>query len=309
MSKTKHNTRIEWTHLPGCRGETWNPVVGCTKISQGCKNCYAETLHNRRHKAFKGGAALPEQYAAPFNHVQLLKERLSGPLRWKKPRAVFVNSLSDLFHEDVPQGFIDEVFAVMALSSMHRFMVLTKRPVRMRDYLTEISVRERVGEVAERLIKTYGTRQEKWDLSRRLNALRPTVGAWPLPNVWLGVSVEDQKAADARIPVLVETPAAVRFLSCEPLLGSINFDVTLREGDAYGDGAIHWDMLSGYKFMRDGFEYPLEPTAPIHWVIAGAESGAGARPMDEAWVRGIRDGCEMANVPFFYKQNAEKGRN
>lgn len=120
----RHNTAIEWTHLPGFRGETWNPVVGCTKVSQGCKHCYAETLHNRCHKALVGGAKLPEQYAEPFNRVQLLEERLERPLRWKKLRAVFVNSLSDLFHEDVPQGFIDVAFAVMALTPRHLFMVL-----------------------------------------------------------------------------------------------------------------------------------------------------------------------------------------
>ena len=133
MSETKrHNTAIEWTHLPGFGGETWNPVVGCNKVSPGCKLCYAEVLHNRRHEAFKRGAKLPQQYAEPFNHVQLLEERLERPLRWKKPRAVFVNSLSDLFHEEVPESFIDTVFAVMALTPRHRFMVLTKRHERMR---------------------------------------------------------------------------------------------------------------------------------------------------------------------------------
>ena len=308
MADAKHNTKIEWTHLPGFKGETWNPVVGCTKVSQGCKHCYAETLHDRRHKAFVGGAALPVQYAEPFNHVRLLTHRLELPLHWQKPRSVFVNSLSDLFHEDVPQGFSDEVFAVMALRPSHRFMVLTKRHQRMYDYTHDATVRERVSEVAERLLETHGTRQERWSLSRRRNAWRPTVGAWPLPNVWLGVSVEDQKAADARIPVLAETPAAVRFLSCEPLLGPLEFDITEEEGDDYGDGAVYWNMLTGVRWMRDGIEKELNPTLPIHWVIAGAESGSGARPMDEAWVRGIRDACRDAQVPFFYKQNADKSR-
>ena len=186
MSETeRHNTAIEWTHLPGFSGETWNPVVGCTKVSPGCKLCYAETLHNRRHKAFVGGAKLPQQYAEPFNHVHLLEDRLERPLRWKKPRAVFVNSLSDLFHEEVPQRFIDTVFAVMALTPRHRFMVLTKRPERMRDYLTDLSMRERVDRVAESLIDIHGTRQEKWDLNRRRHAISPTLRTWPLPNVWL----------------------------------------------------------------------------------------------------------------------------
>ena len=304
----RHNTAIEWTHLPGFRGETWNPVVGCNKVSQGCKFCYAETLHNRRHKAFVGGAELPQQYAEPFNHVQLLEDRLEHPLRWKKPRAVFVNSLSDLFHEEVPQRFLDTVFAVMALSPRHRFMVLTKRHERMRDYAADPDVRERVDRASERLLDVDSTRQEKWDLNRRRGALTPTVRTWPLPNVWLGVSVENQKAADARILALAGTPAAVRFLSCEPLLGPINFNFKLREGDEYGDSAIYRDVLSGYTWMQGGFEKPLEPAGPIHWVIAGAESGTGARPMDETWVRSIRDACMTESIPFFYKQSAEKGR-
>lgn len=308
MSEPKHGTKIEWTHHPGFKGETWNPVVGCTKVSQGCKFCYAETLHDRRHKAFVAGAKLPQQYAEPFKQVQLLPERHELPLRWKNPRSVFVNSLSDLFHEDVPQGFIDAVFAVMALRPEHRFMVLTKRHREMRDYLTDAAVRERVSEVAESLIDMHGTRQEKWDLNRRRHAISPTLKTWPLPNVWLGVSVEDQKAAASRVPVLAETPAAVRFLSCEPLLGPLEFTVTLRGGDQHGYGTVRHDLLTGYKWMWDGFEVPLEPTGPIHWVIAGAESGTGARPMDEDWVRGIRDACTLENVPFFYKQNADKGR-
>ena len=309
MNRTEHhNTAIEWTHLPGFRGETWNPVVGCDKVSQGCKLCYAETLHNRRHKAFLAGAKLPQQYAKPFRHVQFLENRLERPLRWKKPRAVFVNSLSDLFHENVPEGFIDIVFAVMGLTPQHRFMVLTKRPEAMRDYLTGVTMQKRVDVAAETLIEQHGTRQEKWDLSLRRGAWVPTVRAWPLPNVWLGVSVENQKAANARIPVLAETPAALRFLSCEPLLGPLEFTLTLREGDEHGYGAVRYDMLTGYKWMWDGFETPLEPTGPIHWVIAGAESGQGARPMDEAWVRRIRDTCTVERIPFFYKQNADKGR-
>lgn len=308
MSEVKHNTKIEWTHHPGFKGETWNPVVGCTKVSQGCRFCYAETLHDRRHKAYEAGARLPQQYAEPFKHVQLLPKRLELPLRWQKPRSVFVNSLSDLFHEDVPRGFIDAVFAVMALRPHHRFMILTKRHREMRDYLADAAVRERVSEGAEGLIDNHGTRQEKWNLSRRRNACAPTVRTWPLPNVWVGVSVEDQKAADARIPVLAATPAAVRFLSCEPLLGPISFDLTVREGDEYGEGAVRLDMLTGYRFLRDGFEKPLQPTGAIHWVIAGAESGTGARPMDEDWVRDICHACEIERIPFFYKQNADKGR-
>ena len=205
---------IEWTEA------TWNPVTGCTQISPGCAHCYALTFAER----FRGVPGHP--YENGFD-LQLRPERLEQPLRWKKPRTIFVNSMSDLFHPDVPQDYIQQVFEVMEAADRHRFQVLTKR-------------------------------------SERLAELAPSL-SWP-SNVWMGVSVENQRFA-CRVDDLREVPATVRFLSCEPLLGALDLD------------------LHG-----------------IHWVIAGGESGPGARAMSPDWVRGVRDQCASADVPFFFKQ-------
>ena len=253
-------SKIEWTD------ETWNPVTGCTKVSAGCKHCYAEQLFPR---PYPGRA---------FTDVQLHPERLKRPCHWRKPRRVFVNSMSDLFHEAVPDEFLDRVFAVMALSPQHTFQVLTKRPERMRDYLLALQDNEDVG-------------TEPW-----ADAAVATVGDpyachvvddadWPLSNVWLGVSVEDQEAADARIPLLMETPAAVRFLSCEPLLGRID----LRLGPS-GAPLNRW---CGYY---------CDDRTCLDWVIVGGESGPQARPCDLAWIRSLINQCRRAGVSCFVKQ-------
>ncbi|WP_020580162.1 DUF5131 family protein [Actinopolymorpha alba] len=238
-----NQTKIEWTE------RTWNPVTGCTKVSSGCDHCYAETIATR----FAGGKAFPRGFA-----VTLHPERLDQPLRWRKPATVFVNSMSDLFHADVPDEYIAKVFAVMALTPQHTYQILTKRPGRMRSLLN--SERFRVAAAMETAI---GYSEAPRNLF-----------TWPLPNVWLGVSVESQKWADVRIPALLDTPAAVRFLSCEPLLGP----VTIHE-------------------YRDR---PADPT--IDWVIIGGESGHNARPMHPQWARRLRDQCAAAIVPFFFKQ-------
>lgn len=171
------DTSIEWTD------KTWNPVVGCEQISAGCGRCYAKSLHDMRHKAYKSGKQLPAQYAVPFETVQLMPGRLTDPLRWRAPKRVFVNSVSDLFHEDVPFEFIDKVFAVMALAREHTFQVLTKRAERMADYMSG----ERQAGVSDAARTMLG------DKGAWLNN-------WPLRNVHIGVSVEDQQRADERIP-------------------------------------------------------------------------------------------------------------
>lgn len=232
MSKTK----IEWTD------EVWNPVTGCSKVSQGCKHCYAERVFPR---PYPGRA---------FTDVQMHPERIAAPLHWRKPRRVFVNSMSDLFHDDVPDEFIDQVFAVMALASQHTFQVLTKRPERARDYLARHEM--------------------------------------PLPNVWLGVSVEDQETADYRIPLLLRTPAAVRWISAEPLLGPVDLG-NLPSVSGIGR---HLDALS--SACKEESDLPTT----LDWVIAGGESGPNARPMHPDWVRSLRDECADVGVPFFFKQ-------
>jgi protein gp37 len=211
---------IEWTDA------TWNPVRGCTKISPGCKHCYAETFAER----FRGVAGHP--YADGFD-LRLVPEKLDEPFRWSQPRFVFVNSMSDLFHADVPARYIREVFEVMAAANWHVYQVLTKRA-------------ERLAEVAQTLPASLVNREQ----------------------VWLGVSVENRKHGLPRLDALRSTPAAVRFLSIEPLLEELG-------------------------------ELDLEG---IDWVIVGGESGHHARPMQERWVLSLRDQCERSGVPFFFKQ-------
>jgi protein gp37 len=263
-------TKIEWCMNPdGTPGEVWNPVTGCQKLSPGCKNCYAERIANR----FWGDRK--------FTDVVCHEDRLEIPLSWKKPRRVFVNSMSDLFHKDVPFEFVDRVFAVMGRSQHHTFMILTKRPDRMLEYFKSEKLYERVLNQAYKLDSKLLVQDE--GLGIGISNLSES--AWALPNVWLGVSVENQKAADERIPYLLKTPAAVRFVSCEPLLGPVDLDTVVRAN------------LKNVR-LAGGSE-------GIDWVIAGGESGPGARPMHPDWARSLRDQCQAAGVPFFFKQWGE----
>jgi protein gp37 len=220
------HSKIEWTDA------TWNPATGCTKVSLGCMNCYARTFSER----FRGVTGHP--FEQGFD-LRLWPERLQLPLRWRAPRRIFVNSMSDLFHQRIPGTFIDSVFQTMQNATWHRFQVLTKRPERMTQYVR--------------------TRCRRWG---PLDASHP--------NVWLGTTVETQRYVE-RARIVATLPAAVRFISCEPLLGPLD--------------------LSGV----------LGPDA-INWVIVGGESGRGSRPMNAEWARDIRDQCRRARVPFFFKQ-------
>lgn len=271
-------TKIEWTDA------TWNPVTGCTKVSQGCKNCYAERLAPKvfagqtvefdttppKHPEMKASGFRPRVFTDVMTHA----ERLDAPLHWKKPRRIFVNSMSDLFHEDVPDEFIDRVFAMMALSPQHTFQILTKRPSRLLQYMTDDGGFGRWG-----FIDGWARRFYEGEHNKPFPAGKILIG--PLPHVWLGVSVEDQATADERIPLLLQTPAAVRFLSCEPLLGPIDCRPAWNRG-------LPW-------LRRDG----------ISWVIAGGESGPKARPSHPDWFRSLRDQCAAAGVQFFFKQHGE----
>ncbi len=254
------DSAIEWTDA------TWNPVRGCTKVSPGCANCYAETFAER----FRGVKGHP--YEQGFD-LRLVPEKLAEPLSWKKPRRVFVNSMSDLFQNGVPDEFIDRAFAVMALCSQHTFQILTKRPDRMLAYFS-----------ADRYELMERVETELWDMHNvtTTNAL----GQWPLKNVWLGVSVENQHFADERIPLLLQTPSAVRFISCEPLLSHVNI-IQFLSPNYYSVGGRQWVGAGG-----------------ISWVIVGGESGHGARSFDLEWARDIIDQCRRAGVPVapFVKQ-------
>lgn len=264
-------TGIEWTDA------TWNPVTGCTKVSQGCKFCYA------KHQAWARLAAMPNTVYAgrEFEQVMCHPERLDQPLRWTKPRMIFVNSMSDLFHPDVPDEFIDRVFAVMALAHQHVFQVLTKRPDRMLRYFTHHFTRSKCSRCAAEI---SGRRDSEGG-----GDIRVSDGPFPLPNVWLGVSVEDQAAAAERIPQLLQTPAAVRWISAEPLLGPVDLrEIVMPDGDTLG------------TYLHNDGE-----RAGLDWVVAGGESGPNARPMHPAWAQSLRDQCAAADVPFLFKQWGE----
>lgn len=287
------STRVEWAD------EVWNPTTGCAKVSAGCKNCYAEKMTKRlaamKQKKYHGILTERGRFNGKVRHHE---DTLRIPFTWRKPRKVFVNSMSDLFHEDVPFEFIDKVFNVMARTPQHTYQILTKRPERMAEYLA--SEHLRVGNKPETDLRflrwhMYGTNMRYDDF------------CWPISNIWLGTSVENQDAADERIPHLLRCPAAVRFLSCEPLLGAVELKGKVFHG---GGLSTRWDYLNGLierDWDANGPVYDLgeERGGKIHWVIAGGESGPEARPMHPDWARQLRDQCAEAGVAFFFKQWGE----
>lgn len=275
------HSKIEWTQA------TWNPVVGCTHLSPGCDNCYAarEASGRLAHTPRYAGLAVGGRFTG---EVRLVPEVLDKPLRWRRPRMVFVNSMSDLFHQDVPDDYVARVFAVMALSARHTFQLLSKRHARMRSLLRSDGFRDavqrEVGELAETAPRHV--RDPIESRNRSWLPLRP----WPLPNVWLGVSVEDQQWADIRIPVLLDTPAAVRFISAEPLLGPVDLH------NCGGVDTIEPDWADGTG-GGTGAPHPL-----LDWVIIGGESGLRARPMALEWAQDLVNQCAAAGVATFVKQ-------
>jgi protein gp37 len=282
------HSKIEWTDATPIRAR--NLVTGkigwhCEHASEGCRFCYAESINRRLGTGldFKPGHRKDIQ-------IFLDEKMLLAPLRWKKPRTIFVCSMTDLFADFVKDEWIDRVFAVMALCPQHRFQVLTKRARWMREYFARKDTAARWVFQACQINKIRSC----------YDVVSPEIAAkWSrdgLPNVWLGISAEDQARADERIPELLQTPAAVRFVSLEPLLGSIDLtklgDVTMRL-NAFTGEASH---LLGMKAKTlDGLD----------WIIVGGESGKGARPMHVHWAREIRDQCQAAGIPFFFKQWGE----
>ena len=267
-------TKIEWTDA------TWNPVTGCAVVSPGCTNCYAMRLAGTRLRHIASRAGLTrDSKAGPVwtGETRLNKAELRKPLRWRRPRRIFVCAHGELFAESVPDDWIDRVFAVMALAPQHTFQLLTKRARQMREYMTAPRVADRVYDIVcdeAMLNRANVTLLVDAGLEKYAPpGPRVVLGTWPLRNVWLGVSAEDQTRADERIPDLLATPAAVRWVSAEPLLGPIDFARVMVDGDPRLD-----------------------------WIVVGGESGAGARPMHPAWARSIRDQCAEAGVPFFMKQ-------
>ncbi len=278
---------IEWTDA------VWNPTTGCSKVSPGCAHCYAEALSKR----YAGANGWPAEFKpwTPDNaaeNVILHPDRLDAPLHWKTPRRVFVNSMSDLFHEQVPDEFIDRVFSVMARTPQHTYQVLTKRPERFVRY-------------SRMRCQENGQAASFWSAFENKD-YRPS---WPLSNVWLGVSVENQRWADERIPILLDTPAAVRFISAEPLLGPL--DLTHLYGHVnFGDHVdLTVDALSGmytaaWAGRKSQPDRPLDTLGrgKLDWVIVGGESGSRHRPFDPEWARSIVAQCRDAGVAVFVKQ-------
>ncbi len=283
-------TTIEWTE------KVWNPVVGCSRVSAGCEHCYAERVAHRQMQSAHEGLTVLGKHGPRWNGtVRTLPERLEQPLRWRKPRRIFVNSMSDLFHEAVPFEFVAAVFGVMAACPQHTFQVLTKRLERAREfvawfgaeaelygphavlhvalgaYFNAVHIPSGGGLACERVCEMG------WDLE------------WPLPNVHLGVSCEDQATADERIPILLELPAAVRWVSLEPMLGAVNLQQLVHR-------------FRGNTRTR-GVDALFPSFGPrLDWVVIGGESGPGARPFDLAWARSVTEQCERAGVPVFVKQ-------
>lgn len=281
-------TKIEWTHWPNTVGRVWNPTRGCSRISPGCGGakgvggCYAErqayrfsqpTAHTP-HPPYEGLVQLGKQGPRWTGKVDLVSDKLSDPIRWRGRSTVFVNSMSDLFHEGLTDDEIDEVFGVMAVCHEHTFIVLTKRADRMREHLS----RDR----RKRWARAGASRIEDADISFDAIAMGPRA----LANVVLGVSVENQEWADKRIPHLLDTPAACRMASYEPALGEIDFFAFLR-----GD-------------LRDRSLAALDAAATpgLDWVVVGGESGPGSRPFDVEWARSTVRACRAAAVPVFVKQ-------
>lgn len=292
-------TGIEWTDA------TWNPVTGCAKVSAGCKHCYAERNWPRMTKL------VPAYAGRDFTDVRTHADRLDQPIRWAKRRMIFVNSMSDLFHPSVPDSFIDSVFGVMWAclygrneQDGHIFQVLTKRADRMRDYMR-------------------ADRREAWATAavHHGGGIDPD-GIYdqvlsfegPHPRIWLGVSVEDQAAADERIPMLLQTPAAVRWISAEPLLGPLRLHLPTRFwGELPGNrrrcnhccNGDRCDDSTHFSRTYCPFCFGTGGTAPIDWLVVGGESGSKARPMNPEWVRSLRDQCAASGVPFLFKQWGE----
>ncbi|MBZ9574597.1 phage Gp37/Gp68 family protein [Modicisalibacter sp. MOD 31.J] len=333
-------TGIEWTSA------TWNPLRGCSRVSDGCRHCYAET-QAARIIAMDRGRGVPEGEGAydgllakggQWNgKIKLVPELLIQPVRWTKPRKIFVNSMSDLFHENVPFEYVAAVFAVMASTPRHTYQILTKRPKRMRDFFAWLaekadganeryinSEQHQAGVKARQALRDQGKASldepapptemlrglydiaapivdEHMDQQARRHHLK-SLGQchwrnWPLDNVWLGVSVEDQATADERIPLLIETPAAVRWLSMEPLLGP----VSLRWMAAWPENPPY----TAQNPYNEGVTDHLDGLRRLDWVVVGGESGKDARPMHPQWAFDLRDQCAEAGVPFMFKQWGE----
>lgn len=295
-------TSIQWTE------RVWNPLRGCSRISPGCEHCYAEGIAVR----FSGPGLPFEGYATRgkgwTRKVSLLTDKLIEPMRWKTPSTIFVNSMSDLFHEAVPFEDIAAIFGVMAACPQHTFQVLTKRADRMLEFFAWVA---QLGCDPWTEVHAAALSLEDGDGDVHTRSPQASGRPWPLPNVHLGVSIENQRYAELRIALLLRCPAAVRWVSAEPLLGPLNLRQIAVVDGRYTHVEVYVDALHGTEWRAaTGRNHPTahaDAGAPercprLDWVVCGGESGRGARPFDLGWARAIRDDCAAAGVPFFMKQ-------
>lgn len=289
-------TAIEWTDA------TWNPIRGCSRVSAGCLNCYAERVAVRFCGAGQPYEGLIHPTTGSWNgRIRLVPEVLGQPWCWVRPRRIFVNSMSDLFHESIPFEFIATVFFIMSITTRHTYQVLTKRPDRMLEFFdwvragNSVFPADRITDIA---LDTPAIKALGWTpVSTHRGGYDNCGPGWPYENVWLGVSIEDQASADERIPILMHCPAAVRWISAEPLLGRV--DLCDHFGMWWNSTMQCWEG-TGSEINRHHDGRPR-----IGWLVAGGESGHGARPMHPVWARSLRDQCAGAGVPFLFKQWGE----
>jgi protein gp37 len=273
MSKTE----IAWCDY------SWNPLVGCSKLSLGCQKCYAaEAAKSARLQQFSQYQKVKEWDGT----IEFVENQLTKPLSWKSPKKVFVGSMSDIFHKNVKDEWLDKIFAVMAFARQHTFQVLTKRPKRMQQYLSDPATVDRIEEAG-------------YTFTHNMDC----VNNWSLPNVWLGTSVENQQVAGDRIPLLLDSPAAVRFLSCEPLLEELNLISHEREGRSYNYLLNTWETRrSGAGGAVAGGRISPFYADGIDQIIIGGESGPGARPCHIDWIRSLVRQCQQTKTAVFVKQ-------
>jgi protein gp37 len=307
-------SNIAWTDA------SWNPVTGCSRVSEACRSCYAEELSLRY-----GWTKLPWTAGNAVENVVCHPKRLELPLKWKEGRKIFLASMGDVFHANVPFEFIAAIFAVMAATPRHTYQLLTKRPGRMAEFFAWVREQSRGylhgihGFLFDQLEKQIGADRMNaaWDglvahrEARRVAEGKPTdprslgdatAWPWPLPNVWLGTTTEDQKNADARIPHLLRVPAVVRFLSVEPMLGPVR--LWAPEIGEWPTEEPKYPIANAQEW--DDWKYWTARDRGLHWVIVGGESGLSPRPLQMAWARALRDQCVAAGVAYFFKQDSSR---
>jgi protein gp37 len=316
--------KIGWLNIPGYKPETWNPVVGCDKISEGCDNCWAERMANRLAHNPKMG----EKYTGVITNgcwngtTSLDEKTILKPLEWVKPRAIAVCLEGDLFHPSVLNEWIDKVMIIAALRPYHIFIFLTKRPERMAEYFAvgKDALLQRWSDIIYNMDETFCITDEDGDpagpdcyiYNRAEGCVMPEHNGWPFNNIWLGVTAENQQRANERIPVLLSIPAAKHIVSIEPMLGGINLtEMDILQSDA---PLLRYDSLRGYAHF-DWCRYDENSdgkkllNGKLDWVIVGGETGPGAREIDIEWVNSIELQCSRAEVPFFMKSFGSKQKD